>query len=440
MASGTTKDLYDSDMDANGDLYISGAGGTILQGQSPQSGGPGVKPFTVKALSSGTTANLYGIASVTDAPGTTTRVIAVGESGTVVTGLIAVPAGTGSFTTKSSGTTNTLRDVELETDTAGFAVGDIGTVLNTGDGGATWTPAKSGTCANLLSAGYYATTGGLVKDASGDRGTVIAGIPDAAATQPLCSAASLGGNGYRMVAADGGIFTFGNRQFHGSTGDRVLNKPIVGGATDVSDYEGYWIVASDGGVFAFDADFFGSAVEATDSPAVEIEPTPTGKGYWVVTAKGKVLPFGDAKSYGDMSGTPLSQPIIGMSVTASGLGYWLVGQDGGIFTFGDAQFFGSTGATKLNAPVIDLAPTPDNQGYFLVAKDGGVFTFGSADFKGSTGDMKLNAPVIAMLVAPNGAGYWLAATDGGIFTFGAVEYLGSMGGTKLNAPVLDLIN
>jgi photosystem II stability/assembly factor-like uncharacterized protein len=439
IPSGTTKDLYDLDVDLNGDLFISGAGGTILQAQGAQSGGPDTLPYTVKPLSSGTTANLYGIASTSDSAGTTTRVIAVGDGGTVVSGTVPL-TGTPAFATKSSGTTNTLRDVELETDTTGFAVGDVGTVLNTSDSGTTWTAAKSGTCVNLVAAGYYATNTALVKVASGERGTVIAGIADPAATQPNCSTASLGGNGYRMVASDGGIFTFGNREFHGSTGDRVLNKPIVGGATDVSDYEGYWIVASDGGVFAFDAGFFGSAVGLIDSPAVEIEPTPTGNGYWVVTAKGKVLPFGDAKSYGDMSAAALSQPIIGMSVTATGLGYWLVGQDGGIFTFGDAQFFGSTGATKLNAPVIDLAPTPDNQGYYLVAKDGGVFTFGSADFKGSTGDMKLNAPVVAMLVAPNGAGYWLAASDGGIFTFGAVQFLGSMGGTKLNAPVLDLIN
>ena len=34
---------------------------------------------------------------------------------------------------------------------------------------------------------------------------------------------------------------------------RHLNKPIVGGATDTSDYDGYWIVASDGGVFTFNA-------------------------------------------------------------------------------------------------------------------------------------------------------------------------------------------
>ncbi|MBW3615473.1 MAG: hypothetical protein KY439_09230, partial [Actinobacteria bacterium] len=67
------------------------------------------------------------------------------------------------------------------------------------------------------------------------------------------------GFGYRMVAADGGVFVFGDRAFEGSLGDRRLNKPIVGGATNPSTFNGYWMVASDGGVFTFgDAGFFGS--------------------------------------------------------------------------------------------------------------------------------------------------------------------------------------
>jgi hypothetical protein len=78
-------------------------------------------------------------------------------------------------------------------------------------------------------------------------------------------------SGYRLVAGDGGIFTFGDRDFHGSTGSMTLNKPIVGGATDTSDYDGYWIVASDGGVFTFNAEFFGSlAGTPLSAPAVEI--------------------------------------------------------------------------------------------------------------------------------------------------------------------------
>jgi hypothetical protein len=71
-------------------------------------------------------------------------------------------------------------------------------------------------------------------------------------------AATESGNGYWLVASDGGIFTFGSANFFGSTGALALNKPIVGMAPS-TDSGGYWLVASDGGIFAFgDATFYGS--------------------------------------------------------------------------------------------------------------------------------------------------------------------------------------
>ena len=36
------------------------------------------------------------------------------------------------------------------------------------------------------------------------------------------------GSGYRLVAADGGIFAFGAAPFFGSTGAQRLNAPVVG--------------------------------------------------------------------------------------------------------------------------------------------------------------------------------------------------------------------
>jgi hypothetical protein len=65
------------------------------------------------------------------------------------------------------------------------------------------------------------------------------------------------GGGYWFVASDGGIFSFGQASFFGSTGAIRLNAPIVGMANDVST-GGYWLVAADGGVFAFHAPFYGT--------------------------------------------------------------------------------------------------------------------------------------------------------------------------------------
>jgi hypothetical protein len=60
------------------------------------------------------------------------------------------------------------------------------------------------------------------------------------------------------VAADGGIFDYGNAGFFGSAGSLRLNKPVVGMAAS-PDSGGYWLVASDGGIFNYgDAHFYGS--------------------------------------------------------------------------------------------------------------------------------------------------------------------------------------
>ena len=256
------------------------------------------------------------------------------------------------------------------------------------------------------------------------------------------------GDGYCMLAEDGGIFTFGGCKFFGAaaTGPivapqskRILNAPMVGFAMTPSDL-GYWMAGADGGVFTFgDAPFLGSmGGTPLNSPIVGIASTPSGKGYHLVAADGGVFVFGDAKFFGSMGGTKLNQPIVNIVVTPSGAGYWMVASDGGIFSFGDAKFFGSTGGMKLNKPVIGMASRPGGLGYWLVATDGGIFSFGDAPFLGSMGGTKLNQPIVAMKSTSTGKGYFLVANDGGIFTFGDALFAGSMGGTKLNQPIVDL--
>ena len=58
------------------------------------------------------------------------------------------------------------------------------------------------------------------------------------------------GTGYRFVAADGGVFSFGDDAFMGSTGGEHLVAPVVGMAVDNAT-DGYWLAGSDGGVFSF---------------------------------------------------------------------------------------------------------------------------------------------------------------------------------------------
>ena len=202
------------------------------------------------------------------------------------------------------------------------------------------------------------------------------------------------GGGYWLMASDGGVFTFGNAQFYGSTGGIVLNQPIVGMA-----------------------------------------PTPNGGGYWLVAADGGVFAFGNARFYGSTGDIHLNKPIVGMAATSDGNGYWLVASDGGVFSFGDARFHGSTGSIHLNKPIVGMAATSDGNGYWLVASDGGIFTFGDAPFLGSLGGHVLAAPIVGMAGAPGSNGYWLVGADGGVFTFGHALYYGSLGGQQIPYPI-----
>ena len=252
-----------------------------------------------------------------------------------------------------------------------------------------------------------------------------------------CSAPSGAPAGYREVASDGGIFTFGNLQFCGSTGGIRLAKPVVDIAPTPDD-GGYWEVASDGGIFAFgDAAFHGSmGGQPLNQPIVGIASTPDGGGYWEVARDGGIFAFGDAGFHGSMGGQPLNAPIVGIASTPDGGGYWEVARDGGIFAFGDAAFHGSMGGKPLNAPIVGIAGTPDGGGYWEVASDGGIFAFGDAAFHGSMGGQPLNAPIVGIAGTHDGAGYWEVARDGGIFAFGDAGFYGSMGGKPLNAPIV----
>jgi hypothetical protein len=201
------------------------------------------------------------------------------------------------------------------------------------------------------------------------------------------------GGGYRMVAADGGIFNFGDAGFAGSTGAMHLNQPIVGMAA-----------------------------------------TPSGKGYWLVAADGGIFNFGDAGFLGSAGGAPLNRPVVGMAATPSGKGYWLVAADGGIFRFGDAGFYGSGGTASLAAPVVAMSATPSGKGYRLAAADGQVLAFGDATYAG--GASSVSHPVVGIETTPSGQGYRLVAADGGVFVFGDAAFLGSAGGLALARPVV----
>ncbi len=112
--------------------------------------------------------------------------------------------------------------------------------------------------------------GGWIANANGSV-QPYGGAPNLEPSSPRLNSPIVGiertptGLGYWLVAADGGIFSFGDAAFYGSTGNIHINKPIVGMAT-TPDGQGYWLVASDGGIFSFgDAVFAGAATSGTNA-------------------------------------------------------------------------------------------------------------------------------------------------------------------------------
>ncbi len=179
----------------------------------------------------------------------------------------------------------------------------------TPDGGGYWIFTNRG---RAIAFGAATDHGDLFRVTTPD-GTPIADILNGPV---IASVATPTGDGYYMIATDGGVFSFGDAEFHGSTGSLVLNRPVVGIAPDPDD-TGYWLVAADGGIFAYEAEFQGSV------PGVLAE------------------------------GVTLNAPVIGG--IAFGDGYLMVASDGGIFNFSPQEFLGSLGNNPPPSPIVAVA-------------------------------------------------------------------------------------
>ncbi len=216
--------------------------------------------------------------------------------------------------------------------------------------------------------------------------------------------------GYWLVASDGGVFSFGDANFYGSIpglgiapADSPnlprLNAPIVGIAPS-HDGRGYFLVAADGGVFTFgDARFEGSCpgTGGCSSGVAAMMTDGTGNGYWLVTYSGDVYSFGDAADYGGPSAyLPYATEVLSAVRTPSGNGYWILFSDGEIYTYGDAAYLGSPfGDVQFSNPASAVFATTDGDGYWVTTFNGTVYAYGDAPDDGGVSALHLNGQIVA---------------------------------------------
>ena len=202
---------------------------------------------------------------------------------------------------------------------------------------------------------------------------------------------------------------------------------LATGLSLVARHQGYWLVTGGGRVLGYgDARSFGSDANAQPHPAVVgMAATPDGLGYWLVTGAGRVLSYGDARSFGSGTNAQPHPAVVGMAATPDGLGYWLVTCGGKVLSYGDARSFGSGTNAQPHPAVVGMAATPDGLGYWLVTSGGKVLSYGDARSFGSDANAQPHPAVVGMAATPDGLGYWLVTGAGRVLSYGDARSFGS---------------
>jgi hypothetical protein len=129
------------------------------------------------------------------------------------------------------------------------------------------------------------------------------------------------------------VYHFGDAPFRGSMAGHRLKQPIVGMAA-TPDGQGYWLVASDGGVFAFHAPFLGSTGgQRLRQPVVGMTASLDGRGYELVAGDGGLFTFGRMPFYGSAANACTGVPAVGVASSIGALGYWIAFANAQTFAF-----------------------------------------------------------------------------------------------------------
>jgi len=219
-----------------------------------------------------------------------------------------------------------------------------------------------------------------------------------------------GSAGSWSVAGNGSVFTDGTSDDYGSRAHAWLERPVVDMASTPSG-NGYWLLRADGRVMPFGDAVKRGAVTTGNTEVVGMSPTSNGGGYWMVTRSGRVLSFGNATDYGDARSSGAT--MVEIAKTPSGLGYWLFATDGRVFAFGDAAEFGNAESSHIAG-----GDNHGSDGYWLVTEKGRVISFGSATSFGDIAGIDPGSKVVGLAATPSAEGYVIVTAKGRLFRFG----------------------
>lgn len=218
------------------------------------------------------------------------------------------------------------------------------------------------------------------------------------------------GNGYYVLGTHGQVRAHGDAIWYGDPQTDGFTPEVgVGGQADhtwdialTHTGEGYWILTAGGHVFCYgDAVDYGFPVS---TPGVtntsSITAHPTEMGYWILRIDGTVHPRGAATGYGGFASGELRIVDTGsfangneqancIRATSTGQGYWILTTKGRVKAFGDARYFGQPKKLADHSGNIftesywKILPGPLDTGYWLLHASGRIEAYGDLDHFGS---------------------------------------------------------
>jgi hypothetical protein len=220
------------------------------------------------------------------------------------------------------------------------------------------------------------------------------------------------GSGYRTVTAAG----TGNRYGAGAIPNVGRSAGTVAAAA-TTDGRGGAVVDGGGRVRTYGTLLASGSLEA-GSLATAIAVLPSGGGYLVADARGRVHPFGSAHWYGDVSNEPGSARIVAILPAVDGRGYVLVTQSGLVRSYGTAATLPALVRHGASWPLAAATLTGAGTGLLLADTRGHVFALGSARAHGDLSRRLPAGPVVGIVASPSGGGYTLVTSTGAAYRFG----------------------